>query len=784
MHKDERVSTPFPCPHCGTTLTPPVAACPACGIRLLGPQAARLWQVNQQLTALRSEADRLMADLLRPVGPVDHGQAGAPGAPVGSVPGAASSPGAPAGWTPYPDAPMPAAPAPRRSLTGQQMLLGLGALLLLSGVSFFLAVVWFVVGLVGQAIIMVLLTAAAVASSAWATVRRLPAAAETAAVIATGLLALDLWAAHRLNLAGLGEVPGDVYWSVAGLLGAGLLLGFDRLMPRTAEGQPLRPILVYRPAATTMLAISGWSLFGVLDPGLLGSCAVALGLAVLSVVGVLVAKRIDRRQGPGAFPLSALPLLISALAATATYLLTGLALGYASDSSTAERYAAFGLLLLGPVLSFLAPSLANRRVAGQHVAEAPVDPEPAAAGPATGAPGRLTWLPVLGVIGLVPVLGIPLMDAPWWVLLVLAVVLAVVLSLDWLIARPLLRPAPWVDALAVVTWAAQPVLVLLVLVLAESGADSGQTLLAGAQDGVDRAWWWPVVPGVAWFASSTVAAIRERSAWWAVVAQVAALVTVFAAVRDAEEIVWVVAGLVACAASFALAGYARSLPSTEQGLDAAEILDVSALVFAALYGAAAIASSLEESPWLEAAAFIAVGVLTLAYSGARDRLPLAYAGSALVTAGIGVLLNEADVNEIEAFTAPLVVLLGVIGWVQWRRDATAPTMLTMAPSLSAALLPSTWVAVADGGALRLLAVTALGVVALVVGLSRHWKAPVTVGTLVLAVVAITQGGPLIEYVPGWITLIGGGAVLLAVGVAWEQAIAAGRRTAAWYGALR
>jgi len=121
--------------------------------------------------------------------------------------------------------------------------------------------------------------------------------------------------------------------------------------------------------------------------------------------------------------------------------------------------------------------------------------------------------------------------------------------------------------------------------------------------------------------------------------------------------------------------------------------------------------------------------------------------------------------------------------VQWRRDRSRPTLLTAGPALSVALGPSLLVAIRDGDSLRLAAVTAVAVGVLHVGLVRHWKAPVTVGGLVLAVVAVTQGGPLIGYVPGWLILAVGAAALLAAGVLWERAVLAGRRAHAWFGTL-
>ena len=55
--------SPIPCPSCGAALPPSPASCPACGIALTGPDAARLWQVDQELARLTAERRVLLASL-------------------------------------------------------------------------------------------------------------------------------------------------------------------------------------------------------------------------------------------------------------------------------------------------------------------------------------------------------------------------------------------------------------------------------------------------------------------------------------------------------------------------------------------------------------------------------------------------------------------------------------------------------------------------------------------------------------------------------------------------
>lgn len=738
LHEDGHVPSPqaFPCPHCSTVLEPGLPACPACGLRLVGLDAARLWEVQQQIGDLELEAGQLIQRLLHEPAPASY-----------TTPYPRT---APAGGTAY------EVRRPHRSLSGQHLLLGLGALLLLSAAAFFLLVVWFVVGLAGQALIMAALTATAAAGAVLATRRGLTAAAETAAVIASGLVAIDLSAAHGLGLAGLDRFPTDTYWSVAGLVACALLLGFDRLVPREHAGTALRRVVVYRPVATAMLAVAGWSLLAALDPSTIVLCGLALLLAVLSGAAAAAAYRLDEPGRPGV-PWSVVPLLVSTLVALLVHVLSGLSLGYDPLSTGGERYAAFALLLVAPVVLFASAA------AGERLAPVGGD-----------------RLRVLAVLWLVPVVGIPLADAPRWLLVASAVALAAAVALDHLRPRPTAgtRPA-WARALGWVAWVAQPVLVLVVFVVSVEGAGSFLSFIAGTS-GAPADWWLPVVPAAAWAASSAVAAVRRTDLGWVVVAQAAAAVTLVIALRDSGSTAWAWGTGAAALASLALAGVTRLRARTPY----AQGVEQSALVFAVLHGCLAVASSLDTTPGQLAAVLLTFGVATVVYAAVPGRLPAAYVGSLLLSAGNAVLLDDARVDVIEAYTLPLALLLAAIGVVQWWRDPATPTRVTMGPALSVALLPSLLFAVEEGGNLRLALVTAGALVVLLVGLAQRWQAPVAVGAVTLVVVALTQGGPFVEYVPTWVTLGLAGAALLAAGVAWEQAVLAGRRTTAWFAALR
>ncbi|WP_110240501.1 SCO7613 C-terminal domain-containing membrane protein [Nocardioides gilvus] len=744
----------FQCPQCRAALPFGLAACSTCGIRLTGPLAARLWQVDQQVARLSAEAVALRQRLLLPpdeaelaeVAQVQHTQQAQQGAQTA--------------WSAQVPTPQP---APRPALSGQQILLGLGALLLLSGLAFFVAVVWFLVGIVGQAAIMVALTGVAATAAVFATRKRLPAAAETAAVIASGLVVIDLWAAHGLGLAGLDSLPGDLYWTGAGLVGGALLLGFDSFVPRRDDAGPLPKVSVYRPAALLLALWSTWSGFVAADLTMVAGSAGLLVVAAVSLAFGWFAVRLDGGT-PRTLRWLVWPAAASALVALAGHLVIAVGVGY-DDNSAAQRYTAMGLLLVLPALL-----LAARRHPW-----------------VVARPGLMTRLGLLVLIGAAAALGIAVMELPRTVVAVVAVVLGAVLTV--LAVRgedgedDLAEPARTMGWGGLFTWVGRLSLLALFFfcyLLAEEGAESGLDLVAWTHEAGLAPWWLPALPAFALLVPTVVSAVRRDSVLLTLAAHVVGLLGLLVALRDAESIVWVVVGLVVSVLLVALGALSR-MAALDGRSEATEVI---ALVSAVLAATVAFAASLDHTALTQACVLVGVGAALLAYAALPGRLVVAYPGALAVTVGIALVLAERGVGAIEAYTGPAVVLLACIGAVQWWRDHAAPTLLTMAPALAVALLPSLGVALVDGPLVRLVAVTVLSLVVLLVGLKWRWQGPVVVGAVALIWLALDQGGPIVEYVDGWILLIGSGAALLAAGVLWERSIAAGRRTVAWFSALQ
>jgi hypothetical protein len=257
----------IPCPDCRNQIAMPAAACPGCGLRLVGADAARLWEVDLALGSLATERVGLIAGL-RPSAPT----------PVYS----------PAFLPAYPQ---PATPPlsfrhPARALrpmSPQQLLLGLGAALLLVASVVFVAVAWTSLGRVVQAGVMVCLTAGTTWAAAVAVRKSLQTTAESLGVIASGLVAIDAWAAWTLNVANLQRLSPATYAALGATAATLLLAGAARVIPQV---KTFGVVAVMSAQAAVLAAVVAGEAHHHRLPVLLAGALVAL-----SVVDRLVAHR-------------------------------------------------------------------------------------------------------------------------------------------------------------------------------------------------------------------------------------------------------------------------------------------------------------------------------------------------------------------------------------------------------------------------------------------------------------------------------------------------------------
>src|SRR3954454_23418951 len=188
----KRYADPNRCPDCGRTIVPKAPSCPECGLPLSG-------QVARQLFLTLARADQLLVTLRSTtVSTTVSTPVSTPAAPTISPPPLA-----------MPPVPTPGRPRPSLSAASvPKILLTLGAGCLLVAALVFLAVTWSVLGVGGRTATLVAFTAVAATMSGWMARRRLRAAAESLALVALGLLSLDVLGARNAGWLGDLDVSG------------------------------------------------------------------------------------------------------------------------------------------------------------------------------------------------------------------------------------------------------------------------------------------------------------------------------------------------------------------------------------------------------------------------------------------------------------------------------------------------------------------------------------------------------------------------------------------------
>jgi hypothetical protein len=268
------------CPGCGNQVPTPAEACGGCGLRLVGPEAARLWEIDTTLARLTAERNYLLGELRQP--------ARATAAPA-------------AGWwplepfTPYPrsdiDDPFAREPsAPRREVSPQQLLLGLGAALMLTASIVFVAVAWSDLGLIVQGIVMLGVTGGTTWLSAVAVRRRLKATAETLGVVAGGFVAIDCSAFWRLDALHVQHMSLAAYTAVSALVATLLLSAASRLIPEVKAFEIVRVFSAQIPVVSFVIAVAahGHELPVLLAAAVVGMSAIdrALALRLPELAGI------------------------------------------------------------------------------------------------------------------------------------------------------------------------------------------------------------------------------------------------------------------------------------------------------------------------------------------------------------------------------------------------------------------------------------------------------------------------------------------------------------------
>ncbi|MFE1437764.1 SCO7613 C-terminal domain-containing membrane protein [Streptomyces sp. NPDC058739] len=721
--------------------------------------------------------------------------------------------------TPVRPLPGVAPPRPETSAPGvQNVLLVLGGVLLTIAATAFTVVSWGHLGIGGRALVLGVLTAAALAAPLALLRRALGATAESVAGLGLALTVLDAYALHRVALA---DRDGTGYAAVASAVLAVVWAGYGLGVARRS-GPALRlPV----PAALAVAQL----------PLLLGAVALDMGpygisaaLLVTAACDTLLALRLGagavrRVAAAGAFGMGAWGVLGAGwLSLTA------------SGPGAAAR--ASGLLLLAALIALGAAWRAPLRAVALGTAVAAGLLTVAALGgvPRAVLPGMWTVVAhlALGValLMVVRVSGAPkaVRDGALW-----ASGSVQALALVWTLPAVVLAalgPVSWVtrvwsgvpgDARAAVAgtvpWPPDSALVPVVL-----GVVAGVPALA-VRDGVWRPRALDAALGLGWAAALVLPATLELPYAAGLVLlglltaglmfprrlvpRILALVTsvdlaLLSLASEAATLTVLALLTTGCAAlarrplpAVAATVYATAL-ACAVGASLGWAPEHTALLVLAVPAAAAL-----YAPRVERAARVAVevtgaasglvavglaltdpamlslvlalaGVITAGTAVRPERREAGYAAMALFVLASWVRLAAWEVTDPEAYTLPVTIPALLVGHLRRRRDPEVSSWTAYGPGLAVTLLPSLVAAWADPHWERplLLGLGALAVTLL--GAGHNLQAPLLLGGAVLALDALHELSPylvqLADTLPRWAPPALAGLLLLTLGATYEQ----------------
>jgi hypothetical protein len=820
---------PEVCPCCRMQIPYAASQCSHCAAVLTGPLAQGLFRTLTQ-------ADALVAQLTAPA-PVPVGVGARDSGPA-AVPS-----GTPRVDPTYPTFPVPAPAARRHGLSAAsvpRILLGLGATCLLVAAVVFLAVAWSDLGMGARTAILLTLTFGAAAATGWMGRRGLPAGAEAFGAVFLGFLTLDVYGAQDAGwFGGLGD---DGFLVLLGstlvVAAVGTAVGVTRTGMRPLVGAQLVVAAGAVLVAAGVTSMTDGNNAAVLVAIVLGVAGLAYGAHLLRlqvaaaatglVAGlwwvILVGQGIGRIAPEPTIAgvwvhLDGWPLLAAAaLAATPTLLrslpllvrvtggcvalvlVTVVAVAPAADEPTLT------LVLVG--LAVVAGGAALSLVTTGAWCWLPVVPTVAAglglAAQATALGGQALETFVdhgIWEIGAGQHLQSPTLAGYWAVLL--PVMVAAALVAGAVLARPVtdlpLLPAAAVVGTAVALtvavvpgmydvplWSALAVQAGVLGVLALGAVALGRTV-AAATLGAGAALLAPLVLATAlasdWLTAVTLLAGTAGALAAAYLGRDLVRMTgdallvpfaggfVWTALHLADgDVVWRAVPVLLLAGGLAIAR-----PVVEREVTAA----LTALV---AVSASILTSSGLDQTWLAVYLTLAGVLVTVSALLHPGRRMLAWVGLALLTLAQWVRLEQLGVDQVEAYTLPLaLVLLAVGAWrmahdgVSSRRALSAGLGLGLGPSLLLVLVdPVSPRAVLLGLACALL---------VLLGAGNRWAAPLVAGAGVGAALVLREA-QYAQVVPQWVLIGLLGTVLTVVGVTWEQRLNDLRHAAGYVRRLR
>ncbi|MCL3818627.1 SCO7613 C-terminal domain-containing membrane protein [Aeromicrobium wangtongii] len=178
-----------------------------------------------------------------------------------------------------------------------------------------------------------------------------------------------------------------------------------------------------------------------------------------------------------------------------------------------------------------------------------------------------------------------------------------------------------------------------------------------------------------------------------------------------------------------------------------------------------------------------VALIALSFVAAGRRW-LVWPGLAALVVAYLALIVDSGFSFVEAYTLPLGAAGLAAGTFAAVKKPEISTWAVLGPGLALALLPSVPQALAEPTGLRALLLGAAALAVLAVGVRLGWQAPFVAGVTILTLLVLFNIGPYANAAPRVVLIAVVSAVLLAVGITWEDRVRDGRRIVAYVRSMR
>ena len=148
------------------------------------------------------------------------------------------------------------------------------------------------------------------------------------------------------------------------------------------------------------------------------------------------------------------------------------------------------------------------------------------------------------------------------------------------------------------------------------------------------------------------------------------------------------------------------------------------------------------------------------------------------------LIVDSGFSFVEAYTLPLGAAALAAGLYLLRSKPDASTWMYLGPGLALALLPSVPQALVEPTELRALVLGVAALVVLAVGVRLGWQAPFATGATILTLLVLFNIGPYANAAPRVVLIAAAGAVMLGLGISWEDRVRDGRKIVGYVRSMR